>query len=123
MCIDSSHLYDDGLLFFQLNGNAVMRLSRTAAMSVCRLATDRSFHVLRVEGGIWHSPGFEARVDSIWDSKYGNLNNDIILIGIPDCFIIHDGIVDIIDWKTNDKINLVYEKYLYSRLILEKDYD
>ncbi|MEJ5082330.1 colicin immunity protein [Ochrobactrum sp. MYb379] len=56
-----------------------MRLSRTAAMSVCRLATDRSFHVLRVEGGIWHSPGFEARVDSIWDSKYGNLNNDIIM--------------------------------------------
>ena len=34
-----------------------------------------------------------------------NLNNDIILIGIPDCFIIHDGIIDIIDWKTNDKIN------------------
>ena len=34
-----------------------------------------------------------------------NLNDDIILIGIPDCFIIHDGIVDIIDWKTNDKIN------------------
>ena len=28
-----------------------------------------------------------------------------MLIGIPDCFIIHDGVVDIIDWKTNDKLS------------------
>lgn len=23
--------------------------------------------VARIEGGIWHSPGFEARIDCIWD--------------------------------------------------------
>lgn len=80
MCIDGTQLYDDGFLFFQLNGNAVMRLTRTAAISVCRLATDRGLHVLRVEGGIWHSPGFEARVDSIWDSKFGEIN-DCSIVG------------------------------------------
>lgn len=80
MCIDSTHLYDDGILFFQLNGNAVMRLTKTAAISVCRLATDRGLHVLRVEGGIWHSPGFEARVDSIWDSKFDKIDEQSIII-------------------------------------------
>lgn len=33
------------------------------------------------------------------------LDDDYVLVGIPDCFIIHDNVVDIIDWKTNDKLS------------------
>ena len=31
------------------------------------------------------------------------LDETFTLVGIPDCFIIHDGVVDIIDWKTSDE--------------------
>lgn len=44
-----------------------MKLSPTAALSVCNEATARGLVVARVEGGMWHSPGFEARLDCIWD--------------------------------------------------------
>ena len=30
------------------------------------------------------------------------INDEFTLIGIPDCFIIHDGVIDIKDWKTSD---------------------
>ena len=32
-----------------------------------------------------------------------DLNSDYKLIGIPDCFVIHDGIIDIYDWKTSEE--------------------
>ena len=37
-------------------------------------------------------------------------------------FITKDTKYNALNDKTNDKKNLVYDKYLYSRLILEKDY-
>lgn len=33
------------------------------------------------------------------------VDQDYTLVGIPDCFVIHDGVVDIVDWKTNDKLS------------------
>lgn len=34
-------------------------------------------YILKIEGGIWHNPGFEARIDCIWDSL-----NDLSKISI-----------------------------------------
>ncbi|MEL4181509.1 colicin immunity protein [Roseateles sp. PN1] len=53
--------------FFVLNGSGWMKLAPEAAMHACRGATEAGLVVVRVEGGIWQNPGFEARVDCIWD--------------------------------------------------------
>jgi Colicin-E5 Imm protein len=44
-----------------------MVLTATAAINVCERAAQRGLIVARVEGGIWHAPGFEPRADCIWD--------------------------------------------------------
>lgn len=49
-------------------------------------------------------------------------NDDGIVIFNDRSFITKDTKYNALNDKTNDKINLVYDKYLYSRLILEKDY-
>jgi hypothetical protein len=64
-------LYDSADAFFELEGNHVMYLSFTAALDVCDVAAVGGWYVTRVEGGIWHKPGFEARVDCIWDGTDG----------------------------------------------------
>ena len=46
-----------------------MKLSADAAIEVCLVAADHGLVVARIEGGIWHHPGFEARVDCIWDGS------------------------------------------------------
>ena len=61
------HLYDSPNDFFQLKGSVWMRLTPTAAAQVCAEAAKNGSVVARVEGGIWHDPGFEARGDCIWD--------------------------------------------------------
>ena len=60
-------LYDSAQRFFDSEGSGLMKLSADAAIRVCLTATSRGLIVARVEGGIWHHPGFEARVDCIWD--------------------------------------------------------
>ena len=67
MKTDLQKRYDAEEEFFRLRGSVVMKLSATAAIAVCTVAADRGLVVTRVEGGIWHNPGFEARVDCIWD--------------------------------------------------------
>jgi len=67
MKIDLQRLYDSSDDFFSLNGSIVMKLSADAAISVCERATQKGLVIVRIEGGIWHSPGFEARLDCIWD--------------------------------------------------------
>lgn len=44
-----------------------MKLSADAAIAVCERAVQHGLVGARIEGGIWHSPGFEARLDCIWD--------------------------------------------------------
>ena len=46
-----------------------MRLDAAAALAVCRKSIEFNNIVLREEGGLWHSPGFEEIIESIWDSK------------------------------------------------------
>jgi hypothetical protein len=67
MSIDRQRLYDLAEDFFNLNGNAVMKMSSDAAIKVCLSAGKRGLLVCRIEGGIWHDLGFEARLDAIWD--------------------------------------------------------
>lgn len=54
-----------------------MKLTADAAVDVCRQAARRGVVVSRIEGGIWHSPGFEARIDCIWDGVDSPVNGDV----------------------------------------------
>ncbi len=60
-------LYESAECFFDEAGSGVMKLSTDAAIEVCMMAVGRELVIARVEGGVWHHPGFEARVDCIWD--------------------------------------------------------
>jgi hypothetical protein len=65
--MEHNRLYDSAADYFSLNGHAVMYLTPDAAIEVCVQAAQRGLLVVRIEGGIWHAPGFEARLDCIWD--------------------------------------------------------
>lgn len=67
MKIDLQKRYDSSNDFFALGGSVVMKLSTNAAIAVCESAAEHGLVIARVEGGIWHIPGFEARLDCIWD--------------------------------------------------------
>jgi Colicin-E5 Imm protein len=65
--MERNQLYGSSRDYFDLNGMAVMYLAPDAAIGVCAEAAQRGLVVVRIEGGRWHAPGFEARVDCIWD--------------------------------------------------------
>lgn len=67
MKIDPQQRYDFSNDFFALEGSVVMKLSADAAIEVCKRASQHGLVIARVEGGLWHFPGFEARLDCIWD--------------------------------------------------------
>ncbi|MEN7529545.1 colicin immunity protein [Cupriavidus sp. DL-D2] len=67
MEIDLQQLYHSSDEFFELGGSVVMKLSTNAAVAVCESAVKHGLLIARIEGGIWHAPGFEARLDCIWD--------------------------------------------------------
>lgn len=67
MNIDLQQRYDSSDDFFSLGGSVVMKVSANAAVAICERAAQRGLVIARVEGGIWHAPGFEARLDCIWD--------------------------------------------------------
>jgi hypothetical protein len=60
--------------FFANDGSVVMVLTPSAAIEVCELAAQRGLIVARVEGGIWHAPGFEPRGNCIWDGANPPIN-------------------------------------------------
>lgn len=65
--IDRGQLYSSHADFFALGGSVVMRLSPDAARDVCLQAAEHGLVVARIEGGFWLNPGFESRLDCIWD--------------------------------------------------------
>jgi len=67
MKVDKAKVYDSSDDFFELNGSVVMKLTSAAAQDICIKALKHGVVVVRIEGGIWHNPGFEARLDCIWD--------------------------------------------------------
>jgi hypothetical protein len=62
-----NQLVQDPERFFSPDSPGVVKLSAAAAISVCGMAASRGYVISRIEGGIWHAPGFEARLDCIWD--------------------------------------------------------
>lgn len=68
--IDRIKRYEYSKYFFDRDGNCIMKFSASAAIDICRECIKKSIYIWRIEGGIWHNPGFEARVDCIWDSSY-----------------------------------------------------
>jgi hypothetical protein len=64
---DRTELYDTPEPLFAGGGNAVAKLTDRAAAAACAAASELGLVVVRVEGGIWRDPGFEARGDCIWD--------------------------------------------------------
>lgn len=67
MNIDLQRRYVSPNDFFELGGSVVMKVSADAAVAICLSAAEHGLVVARVEGGVWHNPGFEARLDCIWD--------------------------------------------------------
>lgn len=67
MTYDIAKLYDTSDVFFEQHGVVSMFLTAEATKDVCRKALWHGLLVTRFEGGIWRNPGFEARVDCIWD--------------------------------------------------------
>jgi len=65
--LDRQKLYDRVEDFFDLDGNAGMKLTRPAAIGLCLAAVSKELVVVKVEGGIWSDGQFEARLDAIWD--------------------------------------------------------
>ena len=61
---DRQKLYDRVEDFFDLDGNAGMKLSRQAAVALCSAAARKALVVVKVEGGIWRDRQFEARLDA-----------------------------------------------------------
>ncbi|RQQ77753.1 colicin immunity protein, partial [Burkholderia stagnalis] len=76
MSIDRKRRYEMADDFFSLGGSIVMKLTVDAAIEVCEQAAQHGVIVSRIEGGIWHPPGFEARMDCIWDAKIDPPVND-----------------------------------------------
>jgi len=64
---DRSKLYSNFSDFYEKQGNNVMKLTPDAAKKVCCESVKHNLIVSRIEGGIWHDPGFEMRLDCIWD--------------------------------------------------------
>ncbi len=67
---NKSKLYSSASEFFSLNGNATMRLTPTAAIDVCRIATKKGILVLGVDGGVYKEPIFEAKINCSWSAKF-----------------------------------------------------
>lgn len=59
--------YETDKDFFDLDGSVHMYLTTAGALAVCYNSAQRGFMIYRIEGGIWHYPGFEPRTDCIWD--------------------------------------------------------
>ena len=67
MTYERGRLYERAEDFFDLDGSVGMKLTPDAAIDTCRRAAAHGLVIARIEGGIWHKPGFESRLDCIWD--------------------------------------------------------
>jgi hypothetical protein len=114
MAFDHSRVYDSSEDFFALDGSCVMMLTTKAAIESCERAAECGFLVARVEGGIWRNPGFEARLDCIWDGlnppvdrDTAEENNHIAAVFILSESAVHDVFVltapPITGWKSKIK--------------------
>ncbi len=66
---DRRKVYKSADHIFANGASSVMKLSPDAAIKVCKEATHADLLIGKIEGGISHSHGFEARLDCIWDGQ------------------------------------------------------
>lgn len=59
-------LYDSGDAFFELKGNASMKLSPKAAIEVCNEAAKKGLWILGIDSGHWLNPGFRIDSSASW---------------------------------------------------------
>jgi len=69
MPIDRNKLYDDPEEFFAPAGNAVIKLTPSAAISICKEAGLRRLVVLGVEGGNLREGKFAPDGACLWDGS------------------------------------------------------
>ena len=67
MKFNKAIVYTSSNDFFELDGSVSMKLDAYAAQNVCIEAIKYELVVVKIEGGIWHTPWFEARLDCIWN--------------------------------------------------------
>lgn len=66
--------FEESAAFFSENGSGWMKLSKEAARdAVGQLLADGKA-ISGIEAGIWHHPGFEARIDGILSEREGCSN-------------------------------------------------
>jgi hypothetical protein len=92
--------YENSDSFFRMGGSASMVLTTAAARSACHQSLSHGLLVIRIEGGIWHDPGFEARIDCIWDGMYppvgvtaAEKNNEAAAVFVEEEQSVHDAFV------------------------------
>ena len=52
--------------YFESGAKIWMRMSRCAAVEVAKIAFKKGYLIEIIEGGLWHSPGFQPRTSCIW---------------------------------------------------------
>jgi hypothetical protein len=67
MSFDRSVRYETAADFFELDGDAVMKLHTSAAINVCKQALPKKYVISMIEGGIWQNPGFQSSLSAIWE--------------------------------------------------------
>lgn len=77
--VKRNEMYSDAQEYFELDGSGIMKLTPDAAVSVCNESTKIGATVSIVEGGLWHSPGFEARLDCIWHGLYKEMDKQKVM--------------------------------------------
>lgn len=60
--------------FFRSEDRNRIHLSASAALEVSERAAENGLRILGIEGGKWGNPGFEARLDSLWSGRTGDLD-------------------------------------------------
>lgn len=95
--VERNKLYFDTSKYFELDGSGIMKLTPDAAVGVCEECTTRGVTVSVIEGGLWHNPGFEARLDCIWQGLYKEPDRQRVVVNnlkaiefINDNKVVHD---------------------------------
>ena len=57
--------FDDAGAYFVDSGSGWMKLTKEAAQAVVERLQSEGIAISGIEAGIWHDPGFEARIDGI----------------------------------------------------------
>ena len=69
MSLNLGNIFEDHREFIHRNDRNSLILTSKAAEEACRQASIFGLSIAKVEGGLWHNPGFESRIDAIWETR------------------------------------------------------